>query len=121
MLSDDMDNKIEKQAAINGTLLPKGYSRLIDANKVDGFIGLEYDGREIKSVEEFEKILTVLAIPENPTNGDMIKALFPDISITEIGGGATIVVANDYKFNSTWWNAPYTGLNKSEPEIGRMM
>lgn len=46
-------------------------------------------------------------LPDNPTNGDMIKTVFPNASITEIGGGSTIVVANDYKFNSTWWNAPY--------------
>lgn len=46
-------------------------------------------------------------LPDNPTNGDMIMAVFPNASITEIGGGSTIVVANDYKFNSTWWNTPY--------------
>ena len=101
--------------------------RLIDANKIeyeniyvyptDNSNYKECVGKSAK-VREAE---TVLTIPENPTNGDMIKALFPDISITEIGGGATIVVANDYRFNSNWWNAPYTGLNKSEPEIGRMM
>lgn len=46
-------------------------------------------------------------LPDNPTNGNMIKFIFPNASITEIGGDSTIVVANDYKFNSTWWNAPY--------------
>ena len=46
-------------------------------------------------------------MPDNPTNGDMIMAVFPNASITVIGGGSTIVVANNYKFNSTWWNAPY--------------
>ena len=101
--------------------------RLIDANKIeyeniyvyptDNSNYKECVGKSAK-IREAE---TVLTIPENPTNGDMIKVLFPDISITEIGGGATIVVANYYKFNSTWWNAPYTGQNKSEPEIGRMM
>ena len=48
-----------------------------------------------------------IPLPYNPTNGDMIMAVFPNASITEIGGGSTIVVANNYKFNSTWWNAPY--------------
>ena len=93
--------------------------RLIDANELDDSLGIS--DRDIEFHHMLEEAETVLTIPENPTNGDMIKALFPDISITEIGGGATIVVANDYRFNSTWWNAPYTGLNKSEPEIGRMM
>ena len=55
----------------------------------------KYTGREVH-------------IPKDKvTNGDMIMTMFPNASVTEIGGGSTIVVANDYKFNSTWWNAPY--------------
>ena len=53
-------------------------------------------------------------LPDNPTNGDMIMTVFPNASITEIGGGSTIVVANDYKFNSTWWNAPYREDGETE-------
>lgn len=56
-------------------------------------------------IQNMIKNSTVL--PQNPTNGDMIKTMFPNASITEIGGGSTIVVANDYKFNNTWWNSPY--------------
>ena len=44
---------------------------------------------------------------EGMTNGEVIMALFPKVSITEIGGGSTIVVANHFKFNATWWNSPY--------------
>ena len=49
----------------------------------------------------------VIELSENATNGDMIMAMFPNASVTEISGGATIVVSHTYKFNSTWWNAPY--------------
>ena len=34
-----------------------------------------------------------MEIGEEPTNGEVIRALLPNI--------------NEYKFNSTWWNAPY--------------
>lgn len=58
---------------------------------------------------------TVLTIPENPTNGDVIKALFPNIEIYDSEKmesvytgipfgkyvGANVVCMRD------WWNAPY--------------
>lgn len=88
--------------------------RLIDANKVDAFIGIEYDGREIKSVEEFEKIPTVLTIPENPTNGDMIRAMFPNAEIfrrKEYDYQYVFVtildMGNSWKIRGEWWDAPY--------------
>lgn len=47
----------------------------------------------------------------NATNGDVIKAMFPNISIYE--HGSTYSVNNEYNFNSTWWNKPY----KAEREV----
>ena len=44
-------------------------------------------------------------LPDNPTNGDMIKAMFPNERIghcedcTDLGDIAT--------FDDDWWNAPY--------------
>lgn len=42
---------------------------------------------------------------EGMTNGEVIQALFPNISIYV--HGSTYSVNNEYNFNSTWWNAPY--------------
>ncbi len=39
------------------------------------------------------------------TNGEVIQALFPKISVYE--HGFTYSVNNEYNFNFTWWNAPY--------------
>lgn len=51
---------------------------------------------------------TVLTIPENPTNGDMIRAMFPNINIEE--GSKYVLLESEYDnvaiWNS-WWNAPY--------------
>ena len=47
-------------------------------------------------------------LPDNATNGDVIKALFPDGSQVK---GASIYVMNDNKSNIfydfDWWNATY--------------
>lgn len=49
-----------------------------------------------------------ILLPEDATNGDMIKALFPNGSQVK---GASIYVMNDNKSNVfydfDWWNAPY--------------
>lgn len=83
--------------------------RLIDANELIKTYG-EY---EIKVY--VDKSPTVLTIPENPTNGDMIKALFPNIEIydsekmesvyTGIPFGKYIGANVDCM--REWWNAPY--------------
>ena len=61
---------------------------------------------------------TVLTIPDNPTNGDMIKALFSDAKIDYheksdlVEAYVTIFIKDcdtcqDYTLD--WWNAPYKG------------
>ena len=58
----------------------------------------------------YEKV-DFIEIPEGATNGDMIKAMFPNISVYEHGNGATYSINNEYNFNSTWWNSPYRKEN----------
>lgn len=50
-----------------------------------------------------------IMIPDNPTNGDMIKAMFPNVIYQE-GFLYQIVNGKQYIFLSVseyWWNAPY--------------
>ena len=46
-----------------------------------------------------------------PTNGDMIKTLFPNIDASLVGEGDVIDVYNlgiyCQTFDTDWWNAPY--------------
>ena len=100
--------------------------RLIDANDFDERIRAAGGMVEDDLTEDFKDgVLTVLAmlkthqtvltIPENPTNGDMIKALFPNIEIydsekmesvyTGIPFGKYIGANVDCMRD--WWNAPY--------------
>lgn len=87
--------------------------RLIDADRIpfDMVMQNPFDEQsekvEVIEKRKIEQMPTVQAIPipDNTTNGDVIKAMFPNISVYE--HGSTYSVNNEYNFNSTWWNAPY--------------
>ena len=72
-------------------------------------------GDEEELAEDLQKELfelkhnpNIIEIPDNATNGDVIKAVFPetkiydDIYVMHIGIGRT-----DMNFRKDWWNAPY--------------
>ena len=52
-----------------------------------------------KSIREWAELIIDLGIPENPTNGDVIKAMFPNYYQTLLF----------YLDNTRWWNAPWKG------------
>lgn len=55
-------------------------------------------------------------IPKFATNGDVIKALFPNLKHTKIITNGVYECHIDHKrhsFDYSWWNAPY----KSESEV----
>lgn len=69
----------------------------------------------IKKVNEMPTI-NAIPIPDNATNGDVIKAMFPSIDFTEMAftvHATTSVTSNgvkggiSYDFWKDWWNAPY--------------
>lgn len=93
--------------------IPQDHKRVID-NLVSDCKGYllphEVEIRLARAV----KIGTV--IPDNATNGDMIKAMFPEVEVQEIMGwfdkdkvlGYRTWLggrSQDYLFD--WWNAPY--------------
>lgn len=45
-------------------------------------------------------------LPDNATNGDVIKALFPKVPI-KIFKSMTTVTFGSTQFDLDWWNAPY--------------
>ena len=67
------------------------------------------DNEFIPIVQDAPAVPTI-PIPEGATNGDMIKALFPNVKIkgknncyeTYFGIGTALQF-----FNKKWWNAPY--------------
>lgn len=87
--------------------------RLIDADKTmkmieEAKVSDEKSRNFAENIIRFSK--TVLEIPDKPTNGDMIKAMFPQAKIYQSGGytncnfkGGTFLEDK----TSDWWNAPY--------------
>lgn len=75
-------------------------------------------GFEIEQ-ESCEDCVNVISIPEGATNGDMIKAMFPNARVSEIypsfnGDEVYYVpiekvngVTNEMRVMKSWWNAPY--------------
>ena len=69
-----------------------------------------YEGRTLKEWIDLMASGKSVILPDNATNGDVIKALFPNGSQVK---GAGIYIMNDNKSNISydfdWWNAPYKG------------
>ena len=87
-----------------------------------------YDGYMSYSQSQIngESTVNAIPIPDNATNGDMIKAMFPNqtiscvIPITDRNGAkfyrTTINGATD--FTEDWWNAPYNKEGEKENKNG---
>ena len=70
------------------------------------------------SVEQIDNAPTVLTIPDNPTNGQMLMALFPDIEIITtlvdpLGNEHILICLNhiDIQMSLEWWNSPYKAIS----------
>lgn len=48
-----------------------------------------------------------IPIPDNATNGDVIKAMFPNVYSEECDYDIFTTLDGDTRFTYDWWNAPY--------------
>lgn len=53
----------------------------------------------------FTKDITIYDVPINATNGEVIKALFPNEKMFEQTEMCTYY--GNMRFDTEWWNAPY--------------
>ena len=63
----------------------------------------------LEKVKQAKEEIEQLPIPNNATNGDIIKAMF-DIEIVDdfaFSYGIKLTDSNYVQFNKDWWNAPY--------------
>jgi len=70
---------------------------VIEDMKECGFIP-EEDNEEL-----YKAIVNGTVLPDNATNGDVIKALFKPKWIRRMDD----VVREEYEFDAVWWSAPY--------------
>ena len=69
------------------------------------------ENTEINISDVLKVLENCIEIPNEVTNGDMIKTIFPYIEIEGIGGeikcSATKIGFGTSYFALDWWNAPY--------------
>ncbi len=58
----------------------------------------------------FTKDITIYDVPINATNGEVIKALFPNEKMFEQTEKCTYY--GNMRFDTEWWNAPYKGVSE---------
>ena len=81
----------------------KAYNRLLEEQHLPNRLDIEW------------VITHGTPIPDNATNGDVIKAIFPNMGV-DIAGG--VVKANGYtQFDLSWWNAPYQKGGANEKQV----
>ena len=65
------------------------------------------DNEFIPIVQEAPTV-PAIPIPDNATNGDVIKALFPRIKIKKFPTFLRVIEGEEYiPMTYDWWNAPY--------------
>lgn len=52
-------------------------------------------------------INNTISIPDNVTNGDMLKIMFPNMYVEECDYDVFTDLDGDSRFTYDWWNAPY--------------
>lgn len=87
--------------------------RLIDANKLANNIFVADSYSEPGVIDQINEAEPVLTIPDNPTNGDMIRALYGEPAKME---GTGVLYKFKYRngkpmfstyYDLDWWNSPY--------------
>ena len=93
--------------------------RLIDADNYRAEF-LDHSNREFNPMKvlDMQETVNAVVIPKGATNGDMIKALFPDWKIEHIRKMSgmnryecNINTINRISFYDDWWNAEYNQGN----------
>ena len=68
----------------------------------DAYEAITSSGYVVSDFNMISAIRNGTVLPDNPTNGDMIKTVFPDIALYEKNHDAI-----EISFNGVWWNTPY--------------
>lgn len=85
--------------------------------KTIGWTCYEYIARVVGHIDIEGYMDKALTIPEKPTNGDMITAMFPNVEVKEKNNGYEVYLGVGTAiqfFNHQWWNAPYSAESEGE-------
>lgn len=84
-----------------------------------GMLGLYFD---CYSMKLHETILNGTPIPDNATNGDVIKAFYPDAKYDTYFDFIAMTTHTERtvfmsRFDRDWWNAPYQKGGANEKQV----
>ena len=92
-----------------------------DIENAGGFIGYNTYSEAFDRVDNMPPVTPTF--PKNATNGDAIKAMFPNMEVVrqEISSTSNNIIVRDdsffgaiNRFHTDWWNAPYTEKRGNE-------
>jgi hypothetical protein len=86
--------------------------RIIDADKYQKELLSVYDDVSMEfEVLDRQPLVSAIPIPRGATNGDMIKAMFPNVECGKDELGNVFIVSDAQLgyivLRESWWNAPY--------------
>jgi hypothetical protein len=86
--------------------------RIIDADKYQKELLSAYDDVSMEfEVLDRQPLVSAIPIPNGATNGDMIKAMFPNIECGKDELGNVFIISSAQlgyiALRESWWNAPY--------------
>ena len=89
--------------------------RLINADKIHPDVRTQHGALAISQGQlAYAETVNAIPIPEDATNGDVIKAVFPNIEREDNYGDADFYLLNGKSTYTpklitfkSWWNAPY--------------
>lgn len=87
--------------------------RIIDADRYQKDLLSAYDDLSMEfEVLDRQPLVSAIPISDKMTNGDMIKAMFPNAEYREDILGNVFIISNaqlgHIVFRESWWNALYT-------------
>jgi hypothetical protein len=86
--------------------------RMIDADKYQKDLLSAYDDVSMEfEVLDRQPLVSAIPIPNEATNGDVIKAMFPNIECGKDELGNVFIISSAQlgyiALRESWWNAPY--------------
>jgi hypothetical protein len=86
--------------------------RIIDADRYQKDLLSAYDDVSMEfEVLDRQPLVSAIPIRDKMTNGDMIKAMFPNIECGKDELGNVFIISSAQlgyiAFRESWWNAPY--------------
>ena len=115
IIKDNMDDLVKNPLVQTDPLLIEA-AKIIVKKNLDDLVKNPWVQVDPSLIEATNIVVSQPQIPNNATNGDVIRTMFPDWKIEHIRKMSgmnryecNIDTINSISFYDDWWNAPYKG------------